>query len=387
MREMVSSRVKAIFIFALFIMGACVEPYSPPASIGDINFLVVDGFINASTQSVAVTLNHAIPLTEGKPSPPEAGANVTVQNETGESIVLAEVKEGVYEADNLNIDDSKNYRLRIVTADGKSYTSGYVPIKQAAVIDSISWKAKVDGADNQQGVTFYVTGHDPNNSTFYYRYKFSETWEYRVALNSDFKKDGYIPVYRSPDEQVYTCWRTVNSTSILTASTKKLTQDVVSLLPINFIPSGSRQVGRAYRMNLTQMSISQEEYEYWQLIKKTTESLGGLFDPLPSQVTGNIHNDADASEQVLGFFSGGYVAEKETYLVYTELPGQLQHVTPFEFVCDVKIIPIGQLWLVGDNIFINSIGIPPTAYSSAPAMCADCTYLGGSNVKPAGWPL
>lgn len=382
-----NNRLKVIFISTVLIAGACVEPYPPPSSIGDVNYLVVDGFINATDQSATVTLTHALPLSEGKQNPPEEEANVTVQTENGESVALQEVDEGVYKVNNLTIDESKTYRVHIVTKEGKAYSSSYVPVKKAAVLDSISWNGKTTGVDEGQGTYFFVSGHDPSNSTFYYRYRFSETWEYRVALNSDFKKDGDIPVYRSPSEQVYTCWRTVNSTEILVASTRNLTQDVVSLLPVRFIKKGSRLLSRAYKMKISQLSISQEEYEYWQLIKKTTESLGGLFDPLPSQVTGNVRSDSDPSEQVLGYFSASHVAEKEFYLLYTQLPAPLQRVDPYEFSCELKIIPVGQFNLVGDNVYVNSIGIPPTAYSSASAMCADCTFLGGANTKPEGWPL
>ncbi len=377
-------RVQTVFIFALFMMGACVEPYPPPSSLTNADFLVVDGFLNATSTSATVKINHSVSLDSSSPYPPEEGANVSIVTDGGESLPLAEVGKGVYEADNLSIDPSKTYKLNIVTSKGASYSSDYVELRHAAVLDSVVFRGEVTG-DNR-GTRFYVNSHDPLNETNYYKYLFTETWEYRVTYVSDFKKDGFRPVYRDPSEQVYTCWRSVNSTEILTVSTKRLSTDVVTMFPINFIPRGSRTLSRMYSINVQQRSISQDEFEFWDQIRKTTENLGGLFDPLPSQVVGNVHNDSNPDETVLGYFSAGYVAEKRIFVKFQDLPGALQAVDPYEFVCETKFIPIDQPELVGDLVYISQVGIPPVGYSAAPAICADCRVLGGDNFKPSFWP-
>lgn len=365
-------------------MGACVEPYPPPSAVDNASFLVVDGFLNATTESVSVKINHSVALNSSSPYPAEKGATVTIEDNNGESISLTEGDNGLYQASEFPVDPAKTYKLHIVTSAGTSYSSDYVELRHVPEIDSVVWRPET--TTSEPGTRFYVNTHDPTNSTSYYRFLFTETWEYRVEFVSDFKRDGVIPVYRPPSEQVYTCWRTINSTAILTTSTKHLNTDVVSMYPIRFINRGSRMLSRLYSINVEQRAVSQEEYEYWNLVKKTTENLGGLFDPLPSQVTGNVHNDNDPGEQVLGYFSGGYTTTKRTFLAYSDLPGPLMTVDPWDFVCEVKTIPITNFDLVGDLVYLQSQGIPPTAYSAAPAMCADCTIMGGQNVKPSFWP-
>jgi hypothetical protein len=371
---------KRIFVFVLFMMVACVEPYPPPASGDQVNFVVVDGFLNASTKSVTVKISHAVPLASPAQYPPEEEAAVSIEGDKGVTFTLSEAAKGVYEAQDIEVDPSENYSLHFVTKGGKSYRSKYVGMRRSPLIDSVVWRPE------PTGTRFYVNGHDPSNSTTYYRYLFTDTWEYRVPIYSFWKKVGGLPVFRDPvKEQVFTCWRTSHSTEILTASTKRLTEDVVNMLPVYFIAKGSRELSRRYSINIQQRAISEEEYEYWQLIRKTTESLGGLFDPLPSQVISNLQNEEDPKEQVLGYFSGGFVTEKRMFVSFYDLPDNLKVVDGWDFTCEGKFVPIDHPEQAGSYVFVEQIGQPPTGYSAFPANCADCTSLGGENKPPPFW--
>jgi hypothetical protein len=363
------------------LMSACVEPYAPHEIKTSENLLVIDGFLDGSAKSAKVRLTHAIALSQDIPIPAEEGAKVTIEPVTGTSFNLSETDEGVYTADNITFDESTAYRVRIKTAAGGNYSSDYIKLKKSPALDSVVWR----GTDT--GVQFYVSGHDPFNQTTFYRYVFTETWEYRATYVSDWKKVGGTPAFRNPiTEQVYTCWRTQDSQDVLTASTRKLSEDVVNMYPINFIPKGSRMLSRTYSIIVQQRAISQEEFEYWDLIKKTTESLGGLFDPLPSQVTGNVHNDDDPSEQVLGYLSGGYAQEKRIFVKLLDLPSSLQVVNSYDFPCATRQIPYDEPEKSGGDVLLATIGIPPTLWLVGTPNCSDCTTLGGDNVRPDFWP-
>lgn len=383
-----TKKIATVLISSLVVMAACIEPYFPKGVTEATSLLVIDGFLNASDGSASVTLTHAIPLSENIPFPAEKGANVTIRSADGESVFhLAETSDGVYKADNLNCNPTSAYSLHIETSNGKSYTSDNIQLRRSPQLDSISWRGDNQGGGSLKGIQFYVNGHDPNNQTTYYRYLFTQTWEYRATFVSDWKKTGGMPAFRDPiTEQVYTCWNSTISTSVLVVSTKNLDSDVVSMYPINFIPKGSRMLSRIYSINVQQRATSAEEFAYWEMIRKTTESLGGLFDPLPSQVVGNVHNDNDTQEQVLGYFSGGYVQEKRIFVKFLDLPDDLQRVTPYDFTCEARIIPYNQPELAGNDDFLTTVGIPPTGWLVAPPLCSDCRQFGGENIKPSYWP-
>jgi len=363
-------------------MMACVESYAPPVSNANSDFLVVDGFLNGSAGIASIILTRAIPLSVNIVNPPEDNAIVSIESVSGTTFPLSEIKGGIYEAGNLTLDETTAYRLRIHTNRGASYTSDYIKLRKSPSLDSVSWRAEPTGTQ------FYVTGHDPQAQTTYYRYLFKDTWQYNVTFYSYFKKVGGLPVIRDlTTEQVYDCWNSSINTEVLTASTKRLEKDVISMLPIKFIRKGSRLLSRTYSINVQQRAISQEEYEYWNLIKKTTENLGGLFDPLPSQVIGNVRNDDDPSEQVLGYFSGGFVQEKRIFVRNVDLPPDLRGADPYDFACELKSVPYDQPELAGPtDVFISTAGVPPVAWVLGTPNCSDCNSLGGSTAKPDYWP-
>jgi hypothetical protein len=374
-------RITTIPIFTLMLLMACVEPYAPHELKSSGDYLVVDGFVNGSAGSAEVKLTHAVALSDAIPVPPEEGATVTVEAVNGGAFVLLETDKGVYTTSNINFSETTAYRLRVKTAGGLNYSSDYIKLKRSPPLDSVVWRG------DSKGLQFYVNGHDPFNQTTFYRYVFKETWEFRATYVSDWKKAGSTPVFRDPiTEQVYTCWRTEDSQDVLTVSTRKLSEDVVSMYPIHFIPKGSRMLSRTYSIIVQQRAISQDEFEYWDLIRKTTENLGGLFDPLPSQVTGNIHNDDNPGEVVLGYFTGGYIQEKRIFVKMADLPVNLQVVDPYDFPCETREIPYSQPELSGSDVLLSTIGTPPTAWLVGTPNCSDCTTLGGDNIKPDFWP-
>ena len=62
---------------------------------------------------------------------------------------------------------------------------------------------------------------------------------------------------------------------------------------------------------IKQYSISEETFRFYEQLKATTEELGTLFDPIPTEVIGNVRNTGNPDETVLGFFSAdGYDSQR-----------------------------------------------------------------------------
>ena len=56
-------------------------------------------------------------------------------------------------------------------------------------------------------------------------------------------------------------------------------------------------------MHLKQYAWTKEGYEFLDRMRKNTETTGSVFDPQPSELNSNIHNVADATEPVIGYFN------------------------------------------------------------------------------------
>ncbi len=219
---------------SLVISGsACKEIYNPPQGQTAYNYLVVDGFLDR-TQPTTITLSRTRSLADTTPSVPELNARVTVEGDGSNIFPLTETGKGNYSIAALPMNPSEKYRLNIITANGENFISDYVEVKQTPPIDSISFTKQDDGAH------IYANTHDPLNNSTYYKWEFSETWEYHSFFVSELEYSAAVQdvVARPIEHQIWRCWRTTNSTSIFIGSTANLSQDVIFEYPLVTIPTG-----------------------------------------------------------------------------------------------------------------------------------------------------
>ena len=358
----------------------CVEPFQIPVSKEEVNILVVDGFINASDNSAKVKLSRAIALSKKDQFPAELKASVSIEEENGNKYSLSEKTGGNYELTGLSLNVAKKYRLFVSTQSGQQYQSDPIEIQQSPVLDTVAWSSDSDG------VTVFANAHDATGKVDYYKWNYTETWQYTSHYGSFYKLVKGVPTLRTPAEYIYTCWRTDPSTPILLGSTVRFTQNVVNHFPLTFLPLGTIKLSIKYSVLVRLRGIGENEYLYWKLLQKTTENLGGLFDPLPAQVTGNIHNSSNPGENVLGYFSGGYLQERRIYISPNDLPENLRRVDPT--FCVQDSIPIARVSALGNSVLlIGSYGVPAIlGYLYSTPTCVDCRLAGGTTTKPDFWP-
>lgn len=380
-RRLVSSAIRLCppgIILFVFLLG-CVEPYSAPDVTFSDNILVVDGFLNVGSNSAVVTLSRAIDLNSTSEYPAVSDAVVSVRSENGTTYGLTETEPGKYEFTNVPLSLSEKYQLYIRTPDGKEYNSDYVELKDSPEIDSLTWKPQSDG------INLYVSTHDPSGNTRYYQWLYKETWEYTSRYYSTYKLVDGQAIPRSVDEYIYQCWRTDESTKVLINSTATLSADHVSDFPLTFVERGDFKLSRLYSLLVQQRALTKEAYTFWSELRKTTEDLGGLFDPLPWQLTGNIHSADNASEPVLGYFSGGNTKEARIFIRFNDLPDYLRTIPPS--YCVVDSIPLNELANYPNSTYlIGGYGMVLEGFTSTSIGCVDCRYYGGVTEKPEFWP-
>jgi hypothetical protein len=373
-------RAQIIIAVPLLLMAACVYPYYPPEEHTlTEGFLVVDGFVDGVKGKATVQLKRSVAIAEYRPSASELNADVSVESDDGSRFKLNEKPNGLYEADDLDLNASSQYRLHIETQNGADYSSDFITLKQSPAFDTLFWEAEDDG------LHFYVNGHDDADQTHYYRYLFTETWEYRVPVVSHYKKSGDQPVKRKYNELVDTCWNSASSTNILLKSTKALSRDLVSRFPLYTLKKGSTRLGILYSVMAEQRAVSEDEYLFWDLVRRTTETTGGLFDPTPSSVLGNIHNNNNGSEPVLGYFSGGFPQQRRIFIEFDDLPQIVRMVDPQGF-CGLSTWPLSRASEIGTNVWVEVLDPSINLFYIASAECADCRSLGGDTTKPKFWP-
>ena len=362
----------------------CRKPYDPPAITIPNNYLVVDGIINTGVGSVtSVNVNRTRNLGDTVVGGiPELNAQVTVISGNGTSYPLTDTAAtGIYTSPPLTLDANQQYYITINTVDGKKYISDRVTPKQTPPIDSFYWQQPHD-------ITFYINTHDPSNNTRYYRWDYTETWEHDAQLQTGWTVKNGLIIPMDSTNQTNQCWTTVHSSNILLATTVALSSDIVNAFPIQTIPNGDDRLTMKYSLLAREYALTADAYAYWQLIQKTSQQLGTLFDLQPSQLIGNIHSLSNPNEPVIGFLSASSVREQRLFLYNTNLTGW-QH-NALNYTCDTLEIPVNQT----DYRIYNSDAYPQYApyyfITNGPLVlasrrCVDCTLFGGSNVKPSYW--
>ena len=361
----------------------CKKAYVPAAIQANNNFLVVDGVINTGANATTtINLNRSVNLTDTSTKGiPELNAQVSIVSSGGTIYPLTDsANNGIYISASLNLDINQKYSIAITTSNGHKYSSDFVEVKQTPTIDSLYW-------DQPNDFNVYVNTHDANNKTIYYRWDYIETWEHDAQLQTAWGvKNGLIfPV--DSITQTTQCWTTLTSSTITLGSTANLSQDIINKQLINTIPNGDLRLYDKYSILVRQYALTEDAYNYWSIIQKTSQKLGGLFDLQPSQLSGNIHSLTNPNEPVIGFASASSIQQQRLFIFYTNL-SNWQH-TAIEYTCDTIAIPVNQtdyrIYNYPDTLYAPWYFITNGPLIIASKICLDCTLFGGSNVKPSYW--
>ena len=371
------NKVYPILVLIFCIMG-CKDRYNPPAVSVNSSFLVVEGYLNGSGPTT-IKLSRTFKLADSARPTAELNAQVKVESNAGSAYTLAAKGGGVYEAAQISFNPAQQYRLRII-ASGKEYVSDYVTYKVTPSIDSVNWRR------NNEGVQIYVNTHDDQNKTIYYRWEYDETWEFHSAYQSGLEYRNHTIVPRDPAVNLFFCWQSQSSNRILLGSSAKLSKDIISMSPLTAIQRGSWMLSVRYSILVKQYALQEKAYQYWQNMQKNTENLGSIFDPLPSEISGNIHSVSNPSELVIGYISAGTTQSKRIFITNGDVGNWYYYDG-----CELLFTPDNKDSL---ETYFGSGANAPTyfaqtqsgqrGYNYSSIGCLDCR-LRGTNVRPSFW--
>ena len=370
-----------IFLYCLVIIAAigCKEPYEPRIISSSDSHLVVEGILNAGQGPTTISLSRTYKLDDTARIQYENNAQVIVEGKDNTARQLTMNGNGAYFSPGLNLTINQEYRLRIRTANGKEYLSDYVVARATPAIDSLEFE------QNEKGVQVYVNTHDNSDNTRYYLWNYDETWEIHTYFYSNFKYENGIVLPRTPSESISTCWKYGFSTNIFLGSSASLQSDIIRKAPLNLIPNGDERLAVRYSILLRQYALDKSSYQFYEMMKKNTESPGTIFDPQPSEIKGNIHCTSNPGELVIGYITASEITEKRFFISKDQLQGWF-----FFQDCEQQDIPnnpdsISAAYAMGLQIF-DALYMPfIVRYYVAGAPCVDCTRRGGSLIRPSYW--
>jgi hypothetical protein len=374
----------------VFFLSSCIVPFDAKGVKESVGILVVEGTIlNVGT---TVTLSRTVSLYNNSLDSVQAVINAHVQiiDDKNNVIAIAEpqindgMRSSVYKIpDEITFTPGVKYALDILIGD-KRYQSAFVSPVMTPEIDEINWKHNIDGS-----IDIMVSTHDPENKTEYYRWVFEEDWEIRShqygAFRYDITNGEVIEQNQFTANNLYYCWASDKSKSMLLSTSERLTESMIKDKVIHNFPPNNSRFSYLYSILVKQYGLNKEAYTYFENLQKNNELSGSLFSPLLYEIKGNIKCLSDIDEPVIGFVTATKVTTSRLFINMQRIEGE------DEYDCYSSNLEehlyskeqLGQAYGAGLGIWYLS-GI--NNYACRPIRCVDCTKRGGTKTKPDFWP-
>jgi hypothetical protein len=365
-----------IILLILIYAESCISDYAPAISDYE-EVLVVEGLITDQPEVNTIKISISQPLWKRIHPKPLTGCIVTISDNLGQIYSLKETATfGVYITDPASFRGKigREYTLHIKTTNetvNLSYES--LPMKMIPVppIDSIYYEKKsIEQSTPQvEGCNIYLNTHDPSNNCKFFRWEYSETWEFHLPFSSMNK----------------VCWISNNPEQIIIKNASLITDASIIRHPVISITDPIDRLSVKYSILVNQFSLNEDEYLYWERLKNTVDQTGGLYDLIPAVIPNNIYCLEEPNKTVLGFFSVSARSSKRLFIKdkFAGINTMYEKCLGDTIVTNrIDTIPgLGQtFWILIDN----SNKIPPANIYTIDRGCVDCT-IRGTNIKPVFW--
>lgn len=382
-----------VFILVLTLIGlcGCIERYYPEEEDLKTGSMVVTAHLTNIPGIQSLNLSRSVSI-ENTSAVPVSSCYVEVERADGEVRVFEESEPGSYQCDldGPFLQTGSDYRLSILTSEGKRYESEYEMIHPASEIKDVYYEIETQGTYDpevsDQGLRFYIDFEIEKDSGRYLRWGLEETFE---VHNPDYKTSMYGTDRRwyelNSSNKWLTCWLERDIYEIYTMDLANVSGDIYKKFPLNFVSASTWELRERFSLLVRQYSHSEDAYWYWNELAKNAQTNGGLFDTQPALTPSNICNLEDPEEIIIGYFSISGVSEKRIFVGV--VPGLEVYRDPD--YCSPGT-PVGFLWRYPEEnlpLYIANASVMGV-YKSGEVKdeCVDCReYKGSTSSKPEFW--
>lgn len=302
------------------ILNSCTEIYVPNINT-DKEALVVEGLITDSDGPYTVKLSQAQLYTSDESDTETSiayGAAVTITDNDNYVYPLTETSAGVYVTDNsFKAVVGKKYQLHITTKDGVEYESSSERLLAPESYDSIraftttqdyvdvnSDVVNVKGADVRMNL---FTNYSSADSVYACRFETQLVYQYWYTYRDRDINGNEIMTYH----WVNFGWKKfmLNTTNNITEEKSPSASPAINNHSLCFVPYDALNYGLIiptptiiYYLKVKQYSMNHDSYRFYEAANDQLSAGDKLFDPISSQLYGNIKCVTDSSKLALGLF-------------------------------------------------------------------------------------
>lgn len=327
-------------LFGLFVLSeSCVERIEVPI-VENKPALVVDGGITDTPGIHTVKLFLSSEMKEDNDVPAKiTGASVKIFENGSMVHDLVEKSDGVYQTmDNFAGVIGSTYWLSITTEEGKIYESTPAILKPAGTLGRIYAEYRENAINiekpelPQDALYLYADATGSGNPSELLRWRWKAVYQVNTAADKKIRYGPSGPVPDPPfcsgwqfDEEsnlvqfdtcrCCKCWVTMYGNAVTLSDPMLNSGNNVSAVYLGYIPVQSIFFHNKLLIEGEQLSVADDVYEFWKLVKVQEEGAQSIFQPNVVKVRGNISCRSDPSEEVFGVFSvsGSSIQRLEIY--------------------------------------------------------------------------
>jgi hypothetical protein len=366
-----SQRIIRLVLFIALAVGCTVEFF--PDADKNQETLVVEGMLTDQNMVNRIKLSKSTAVGMPIGSKSVRGAVITITDEDGVVTTLTESPSGTYSTDSLSFRGRVGGRYSLgIRLNNKSYETDFIEMKPVPPINSLYYERVVitpsrDSSDIDEGCSIYLDSYDPSGKCQFFRWDYTETWEYRIPYNVINK----------------ICYVTERSDRVLIKNTSQYSQARVSKYPVLFISNKTDRLKETYSILVNQYSLNETEYNFWEEVQSVSQNVGNLYDVTPMAVTGNIRCITNPEETVLGYFSVSAATQKRLFIhdKFLGLPLFFTYCATDTLTGNLPETGLNSdYWVIEDY----EDEMPPFWVITTFWECADCSTR-GTIVKPLFW--
>ncbi|MFC7774280.1 DUF4249 domain-containing protein [Flavobacterium sp. GCM10027622] len=416
------ARLYKLLLLTVLFLQSCTEPYALQTEDFE-DIIVIEATLTDEYKYQEVRITRSLKLAEDEPET-VSQATVFITDSNGNHFAFTESNGKYVSQQEFRAIPNVTYQLHVTTADGKTYTSTQESIASLSNIDDLV--AEVQNSNEEgKGVQIISKSTKTTSGNEYYRYTYEETnkiiapkWipyrgvvEYYSPPPISSPDLGYIYMEPWPYEAKI-CYATEKSKDILIGNTSLNNTDISANL-VRFIKVDDYKIAHRYSIEVTMYTQSQAANNYYDAMKRASSSGSLLSQTQNGFYNGNIRNQSNPKEKVVGFFDVSHMSKKRIFFNFDTLfPG---HKRPeYPYYCPDSNDPNAanmsfQVKFCGQNdpssdcdgdYVLSSvsnrsktvyefdpsyeIGIKLTSVSLRNIQCGDCTSF-SSNLKPIFW--
>ena len=327
------------------LIGGCIDPFTVNTLPAE-PVLVVDGLITDQPGPYTVHLfMSSAPTDDSDGRDMVSGASVWIEDDQGRVTALNEDEPGKYMTDPTAIRGQvgRAYSLRIVLSDGTEVRSTLETLMPAGLIDSVygvfgeNSINQTDPTMPQDAMTFYVNGEsDPANSSGLQRWRSTViyeimTWpEYRTRMENDIRVPDPLPCSGYINSQgmlkavdtcsCCRCWVYEYSRKATVSPNRFSEGNEYRSVAVAEVPFSGDRFFYKFFIEVEQMSVSENVFEFWRRLSAQQQGTGSLFQPNAIRIKGNMHCVTDPRQDVFGVFSASSITRRSIFLTRRQLP-------------------------------------------------------------------